>query len=105
MHVFLLSQFPHGVKIDTDEIRRLSIDTLYSKFCVAENADMTILVCQGEHVNIIVLGNIVHLKLKQYLCYGIVNHSINKDCNIIFDAYSYGLPNGTPADINALFKV
>lgn len=40
---------------------------------------MTIPVCQGEHV-IIILGNIVDLKLKQYLCFGMVNHGINKGC-------------------------
>ena len=105
MHVYVLSQFHHGIKIDTDEIRRLDIDTLYSKFCVAENVDMIIPVCQGEHAIIIVLGNIVDLKLKQYLCFGMVDLGINKGCSIILDAHSYGLPNGTPADINVLFKV
>lgn len=46
--LFLTNGFPHGVKTDTDEVRRMHIDRVYThKFCIAENGDTALAVCQG----------------------------------------------------------
>lgn len=48
-HLFFLTKgFLHGVKTDTDEVRRIHIDRVYThKFCISENSDMALAVCQG----------------------------------------------------------
>lgn len=48
-HLFFLTKgFLHGVKTDTDEVRRIRIARVYThKFCIAENSDMALAVCQG----------------------------------------------------------
>lgn len=65
----------------------MGIEILYSKFCVAENVDITYSCLSGELVIIIVLGNIVDLKLKHCLCFGMVGLGISKGYNIILDAH------------------
>lgn len=38
-HLYFLGKFHNGVKIDSDEIRRMGLYILYNKYCVAETVD------------------------------------------------------------------
>lgn len=67
-----------------------------------EDVDAAIPISEEEHVVIVVPGDLIHLKLELFLCFGAMRLCVNEGDNIILVPHCNGLSIRAPTDVDVL---
>lgn len=67
-----------------------------------EDVDAAIPISEEEHVVIVVPGDLIHLKLELFLCFGAMRLRVNEGDNIILVPHCNGLSIRAPTDVDVL---